>query len=54
MNIPNRYIDLANMYVQAEKYEEAMECVNHYLEVYPDDADELEFREEILQKIKNA
>ena len=54
MNIPNRYIDLANIYCQAEKYEEALDCVNHYLKMRPDDQKKKQFKKELMQKIKKA
>ncbi len=53
MNIPNRYWDLAQMYYKAEKYQEALECVNHFLEAKPDGERQLKFRNELMGKIKN-
>ncbi len=53
MNIPNRYWDLAQMYYKAEKYQEALECVNHFLEAKPDGERQLKFKKELMEKIKN-
>lgn len=51
MNIPNRYLDLANMYNRAQDYTKAMECVKEYLKVEPNSKYGLELKEKIIQNL---
>lgn len=56
MNILGRYIDLANMYDKAGRYEEALDCVNHYLKMRTSGIDQkmIKFKKELKKKIKKT